>query len=315
MGCQPQHGHELLACLFRGHERVDPRGQRFAEFGRAERPTVHQDDRSAARRRGVQLASTGVDQGQCGRTRVPRLPVGVGRWRQRSLQDEWHLVGDNGAHHPVERRTRAGRDQGQHRAAAARCRRGVLRRWRRGIEHAEHGCPGDGVRAAAHVQLVVDPALEVLHGERAEPQQLGDLRDAVPGSQQDDELHLSIGKARPARPAVVPPSAPQHREHRTEAVRFWDERRHARPAGSGQVPLRSVPVSNDHVQLREPLRQALGPDRDLMQPPPCVQDHGVGLAQLAERDDVIRLRDLPDHGNVRVAGQERGQRVAQEAVR
>jgi hypothetical protein len=170
LGGQPQHGHELLACLFRGHERVDPRGQRFAEFGRAERPAVHQDDRSAARRRGVQLASTRVDQGQCGRTRVPWLPVGIGRWRQSSLQDEWHLVGDHGAHRPVERWTRAGRDQGQHRAAAARRRRGVLRRWRRGIEHAEHGCPGDSMRAAAHVQLVVDPALEVLHGERADPQ-------------------------------------------------------------------------------------------------------------------------------------------------
>ena len=44
-----------------------------------------------------------------GRTRCAEVFVGgVGRWRQSSLQDERHLAGDNGAHHPVERWTRAG---------------------------------------------------------------------------------------------------------------------------------------------------------------------------------------------------------------
>ena len=117
-------------------------------------------------------------------------------------------------------------------------------RGRRGlpVEHAERRGPRHGVRAAAHLQLGVHAALEVLHPLGADAKQRGDLRHDVAGSGQHNDLEFPVGQALAAGaalalPGMPGPSAAHLGEHGGQPMRLGDQGGHARPAGRGQVLL------------------------------------------------------------------------------
>ena len=174
------------------------------------------------------------------------------------------------------------------------------------------------MRPAAHVQLGVDAALEVLHRERADPQQCRDLGDAVTGAGQDDDLVLPVGQAAaltPGLPRVVALFPAEQREHRGEAARFGHERGNAGPAGGGNVLFGRIAVGHDDVQVREAVHQRAHPPGHVAQPLPGVKDHNIGPPQFTEGEDAIGFRHPPHHGHIRPDGETGGQGVAKQPSR
>jgi hypothetical protein len=315
----PQHGQEMIVDPVRRDQGAGPGRQRAGEFRGIERLGVHQNRRDAKVGDQVPVARLRVHQHRDQRAAVPSGPVRAGGRPRSPHQHEGLAAGQQRGHDPVEGRTGLATDHRQDARLAlspgpARDRRGLP------VQHAERGGPGHGVRAAAHLQLGVDPALEVLHPLRADAQQRRDLRDDVPGAGKHHDLQFPVGQAlvagtAPALPGVPGPLAAHLGEHRGQPVRLGDQRGHARPAGRGEVFLARFPVDDDDVQLRETPHQVADPASHLAEPAPRVENHHVGAAQLAKIEDVICLGDPADHGHVRADRETGRESVTEKPLR
>ena len=155
------------------------------------------------------------------------------------------------------------------------------------------------MRAAVHVELGVDAALEVVDRQRADPEQPGNLGAAVPGGCEREDLELAVRHSACRRPRVPAALAPHQRQHRLQAVRLGNERGDAGPARGGQRCLGRVLIRHDHVQLGEAPDEISRRAADPLQPETGVKEHDIGSAELTQRRHLIGIADHPDDGDVR----------------